>query len=187
MALHAVDLAGVAPGMRGAVIGAGPIGQLVIRALRATGIADVVATDRLAHRVAAARLSGASAAWLATDDPAHDAERIGEVDVVIECAGEDPAVEVAIRVVRAAGRVVLVGIPSPDRTSFPAAIARRKGLTLVLCRRMRPTDLAEAIRLVADGSISLTGLVTDRLRLADAPAAFAALASRQGMKVCVID
>ena len=187
VALHAIDLAGVAPGMRCAVIGAGPIGQLVIRALRAAGLDDVVASDRLEHRVEAARHSGAAAAWLATDDPADDANRIGEVDVAIECAGEDPAVEVAIRVTHAAGRVVLVGIPSPDRTTFPAAIARRKGLTLVLCRRMRPSDLAEAIRLVAEGSIPLRGLVTDRVPLADAPAAFAALAARHGMKVCVID
>jgi L-iditol 2-dehydrogenase len=44
--------------------------------------------------------------------------------------------------------VVLAGIPAEERTSFKAASARRKGLTLVLCRRMKHT-YPRAIRLVA--------------------------------------
>jgi L-iditol 2-dehydrogenase len=81
--------------------------------------------------------------------------------------------------------VVLVGIPGTDRTTFIASAARRKGLTLVLCRRMTSTDLGRAIALVEAGRVDLTGLVTDRFPLADAPAAFAALAERRGLKVVV--
>ena len=54
-----------------------------------------------------------------------------------------------------AGRVVIVGIPDGDRTSFTASTARRKGLTLLLCRRMEPADLPRAIRLVEAGRVEL--------------------------------
>jgi L-iditol 2-dehydrogenase len=50
--------------------------------------------------------------------------------VAFEAAGEDAALADAIDNVRPGGRVVLVGIPGGDRTSFTASTARRKGLTL---------------------------------------------------------
>jgi len=58
------------------------------------------------------------------------------VDVAFEVAGTDDALEAALTAVRPGARVMLVGIPSTERTSFPAALARRKGLSLVLVRRM---------------------------------------------------
>lgn len=183
VSLHAIDLGALRPGMRGAVVGCGPIGLLVIRALRQAGIDDIVACDPLAHRVEAARASGATMTWqVGADLP--DAE-LPEVDVAFECAGEDEAVEAAIRLTRAGGRVVLVGIPGTDRTTFTASVARRKGLTLVLCRRMTARDLGRAISLAGAGRIDLSSLVTDRFALADAPAAFVALAERRGLKVVV--
>jgi len=190
VALHAVDLGTVAVGMRAAVVGCGPIGLLVVGALRAAGIDDILATDLLAHRVEAARRAGASRAWLASDrgdDPAHGAEPAGlEADVVFECAGDEAAVEAAIRIAAPAGRVVLVGIPADDRTTFAASVARRKGLTLVLCRRMTAGDLDRAIALAAAGRIDLAALITDRVGLEEAPRAFAALAARRGLKVVVL-
>ena len=80
---------------------------------------------------------------------------------------------------------MLVGIPDGDRTTFRAAAVRRKELTLQLSRRMLPGDLDRAIALVASGDIDLTGLVTDRIPLADAGGAFALAASRRGLKVVV--
>jgi L-iditol 2-dehydrogenase len=183
VALHALDLGAIRPGMRCAVIGCGPIGLLVILALRAAGIEDIVACDPLAHRVEAARAAGAGVAW--QDGAEHGDVARAEVDVAFECAGEDNALGTAMALTRPAGRIVLVGIPGTDRTTFIASAARRKGLTLVLCRRMAPTDLGRAIALVEAGRIDLTGLVSDRFPLTEAPAAFAALAERRGLKVVV--
>ena len=186
VALHAIDLGAVAAGIRVAVVGCGPIGLLVIGALRAAGIDDVVATDLLDQRVEAARRMGARMAWLA--DPGPDAEMpdpIPEADVVFDCAGDEAAVDAAIRLAAPAGRVVLVGIPGDDRTTFQASPARRKGLTLVLCRRMTAADLDRAIVLAAAGRIDLSSLITDRFTLEDAPLAFVALAGRRGLKVVV--
>jgi L-iditol 2-dehydrogenase len=78
---------------------------------------------------------GATHGFLVPDDPASstktDAERHRPVDVAFETGGDDALAD-AIAAVRPGGRVVLVGIPDGDRTTFPAAGARRKELTLQL-------------------------------------------------------
>jgi L-iditol 2-dehydrogenase len=182
VALHAIDLADLRPGMRAAVIGTGPIGLLLIRALRAMGIDEVVATDLLRHRVEAARASGARQAWLAgTGEPGP----ISAFDAAFECAGTDEALATSLRLTRAGGRVILVGIPGSDRTSFQASEGRRKGLTLVFCRRMRAEDLSRAVDMVVAGTLELNGLVTDVFPLSQGAAAFQALATRRGLKVVV--
>ena len=89
------------------------------------------------------------------------------------------------RAVRPGGRVVLVGIPSDDRTTFAAGLARRKGISMLLCRRMQPADLPRAIALAAAGPIDLTRLISERFPIEEASQAFAALAARRGLKVVV--
>jgi L-iditol 2-dehydrogenase len=105
--------------------------------------------------------------------------------VAFEAAGEDAALADAIAAVRPGGRVVLVGIPGGDRTSFTASTARRKGLTLALCRRMKPSDLPRAIRLAESGEVELSGLVSGRYALTEWREAFDELVERRGLKVVV--
>ena len=185
VALHALDLGKVGRGTTAGVFGCGPIGLLVVQALRAAGAEIVVATDPLAHRTLVAAACGATHA-------VHPGELSGValpgglgVDVAFETAGEDGALADAIAAVRPGGRVVLVGIPDRDHTTFTASVARRKGLTLSLCRRMKPEDLPHAVALAADGRVELASLVTGRYGLDDAAEAFAALVDRRGLKVVV--
>ena len=158
VAIHAVDLGRIPVGGRVGVYGCGPIGLLLIQLALASGASSVVATDVLAHRVVAARRFGADLALVVdagADDQvdtaaaaAADADRLAPgfgadrrtaretaVDVAFEAAGTDAALSDAIAAVRPGGRVVLVGIPGGDRTSFAAGLARRKELSLVLSRR----------------------------------------------------
>jgi L-iditol 2-dehydrogenase len=182
VALHAVHLAAIEPTTRVAVIGCGPIGLLVIRALLAAGVTDIVAADPLPHRATAAASAGARL----LDETTAGRARGDAVDVAIECAGEDAAVDLAIDLVRPGGRVVLVGIPATDRTTFTASPARRKGLTLILCRRMRPDDLGRAIELVGNGTIDVAPLISHRFALDEVGTAFEVLADRRGLKVVVL-
>ncbi len=178
VALHALDLGHVQAGTSAGVFGCGPIGLLLIQALRAAGASQIIARDVLPHRLEAAATLGATPAL----EPGEDGPG---VDVAFEAAGEDEAVADAIAAARPGGRVVLVGIPAGDRTSFTASTARRKGLTLLLSRRMKPADLPRAIRLVETGEISLTPLVTARYGLAEWRGAFGDLVQRRGLKVVV--
>jgi L-iditol 2-dehydrogenase len=186
VALHAFDLAHARVGGCVAVIGCGPIGLLLIQVARLAGAASVLAVDPLPHRAEAARRFGADAAVspeVATDDWWRAQAGRG-ADAVVEIAGTDAAVDIALTAARPGARVVLAGIPDGDRTSFPASVARRKGLTLVLVRRMHDA-YPRAIRLVADGRLDVTSIVSDRYPLAEAADAFAAAVRRTGLKVLI--
>jgi L-iditol 2-dehydrogenase len=54
-------------------------------------------------------------------------------------SGGQGAVENAFAAVAPDGKVILAGIPNDDMTSFSALVARRKGLTIKLVRRMKHT------------------------------------------------
>jgi L-iditol 2-dehydrogenase len=175
VAIHAVDLGHVEVGARVAVVGCGPIGLLLQQVSQAAGATVALAVDPLEHRRAAA-----AAEIVAGPDEVGDIE----VDVVFEAAGTDEAVDLALRVARPGARVVLVGIPAGDHTTFSASVARRKGLTLVLARRMGEV-YPRALRLVHAGAVDLEPLVTHRYGLDRTAEAFAVAARRDGLKVII--
>jgi len=171
------------------VFGCGPIGLLIVQLARVAGAVEVLATDALPHRVDAARDLGATRAMPAGrrgDLEATATEMGGEgLDVVFEVAGDDGAVADAMACARPGARVVLGGIPSGDRTSFQASVARRKGLTLVMCRRMKHT-YPRAIQLVERGLVDVRSLVTHRFALEDCAGAFDSASRRIGLKTIVV-
>lgn len=186
VAVHTVDLGHVRLGAPVAVIGCGPIGLLVVQLARLTGASTVVAVDPLPHRRAAALRSGADHALAPEDaEPGFWAELEGMgARTAFEVAGTDDAVRIALTAARPGGRVVLAGIPDEDRTAFPASLARRKGLTIALVRRMNLT-YPRAIRLVESGKVDVSSLVTERFPLSRVADAFPAAVSRGGLKVLV--
>jgi L-iditol 2-dehydrogenase len=93
-------------------------------------------------------------------------------------------VRLAMESVRPGGRVVLAGIPDGDTTTFPAALARRKGLTIAMVRRMNDV-YPRAIGLAARGAVALDGMVSRRADLDAVVSAFVAAQRRSGLKVLV--
>ena len=93
VALHAIDLAGDSRAPSVGVIGCGPIGLLLIAALRRSGARRIVATDPLAHRVEAARSHGRRRSPLRFEDGRGSfvGAVAGGLDVVFESAGTDAA------------------------------------------------------------------------------------------------
>ncbi len=187
VAIHAADLGHLRLGGSALVAGCGPIGLLLIQVLRAAGTAWVGAFDPLPHRRQAAARLGAHVAA----DPAQVAspDDLGVlpgdgVDVAFEMAGTDGGVQLAMAAARPGGRVVLGGIPGDDRTRFQASVARRKGLTIAMVRRMNDT-YPRAIGLAASGTVDLSSVVSHRFPLAQAPDAFGTAARRSGLKVMV--
>jgi L-iditol 2-dehydrogenase len=188
VAIHAVDLAHLKTGMTIGVFGCGPIGLLIIQLARLSGAALIIATDRLSHRVDAARAFGAEHALLTNDkstvSPILAAAKGRGVDVAFEAAGEQGAIDDAFAAVVPGGKVILAGIPDNDQTSFSASTARRKGLTIKLVRRMKHT-YPRAIELVSKGLVDVRSLVTHRFPLAQAIEAFRVSARREGLKVII--
>jgi L-iditol 2-dehydrogenase len=190
VAIHAVDLAHLRVGASVGVFGCGPIGLLLLQVARAAGAATIVAVDPLPHRLEAARRFGADLALTPDEvgDPGTLAERAGGnrygVHVAFEVAGTDDAVAVAVNAARPGARVVLVGIPAEDRTSFPAGHARRKGLTILLSRRMKEV-YPRGITLVRSGRVDVRSVVSAAFPLDEVDKAFKVAVARTGLKVVV--
>jgi len=176
IAIHAVDLAKLQVARSVAVIGAGTIGLLIIRLAQLSGAFPILATERLPHRIEAARRYGADIVVDVRDaDPVEAVMKATNdrgVDVAIEAAWADETITQAVQMAKRGGRVVLVGIPAGDDLYMPHSVARRKGLTIKLSRRMKHT-YPRAIQLAETGRVDLTELVTHRFSLEQAPEAFA--------------
>ncbi|WP_295701295.1 zinc-binding dehydrogenase [Lapillicoccus sp.] len=183
VAIHAVDLSHLRLGATVAVVGCGPIGIFLIELARLCGAARVIAVEPLEHRRRAALEHGADEAH----SPAADNAKIVAVQsvahVVFEVSGSDAAVGAALDAARPGARVVLVGIPDGDLTTFTASTARRKGLTLVMSRRMGEV-YPRAIHLAAT-SIDVASVVSDVFALQDVGQAFEHASARRGLKTVV--
>jgi L-iditol 2-dehydrogenase len=188
VAIHSVDLGKLKAGMTVGVLGCGPIGLLVIQVAKLSGAVNIIATDKLAHRVDAAKVMGADHAFLVDEDSRlneiREATNGRGVDVAFEAAGTQDSVDTSFAAVATGGKVVLVGIPDDDKTSFSASVARRKGLTIKLVRRMKHS-YPRAIELVSKGLVDVHSIVTHRFPLDQAREAFRVAERREGLKVIV--
>jgi L-iditol 2-dehydrogenase len=123
VAIHGMDLGGLQPGATAAVIGCGPIGLLTVALCRLAGARTIVATDPHQQRRDAAIGMGADNAVETAEDPVADgAALLGLTagrgyDVAFDAAGDQAAVDTAVAAARPGGRIVLLGIPSEDRTA----------------------------------------------------------------------
>ena len=181
VALHAFDLGHVRFASTVGVVGCGPIGLMLVQVARDAGASQVVTVEPLAHRREEAARSGADASLSPGDVGGHE----NLLDVVFEVAGNDDAVATAMALVRPGGRVVLVGIPDDDSTRFPASLARRKGLTILMSRRMKEA-YPRAVDLVERKAVDLAPLVSQTFPLSEAARAFTVAERREGLKTVVL-
>ncbi len=176
VAIHAIDLSKIRIASSVAVIGAGPVGLLITRLAALAGASPVFAFDKLDWRVRKAREWGATHAFNADEcDPVGAVMDITGgrgVDVAIEAAWADHSVQQAADMARYGGRLLLVGIPPDDQLRLQHAVARRKGLTIIMSRRMKHT-YPRAIALATSGKVNLDELVSHRYDLAQTAQAYA--------------
>ncbi|MBZ0296476.1 MAG: alcohol dehydrogenase catalytic domain-containing protein [Anaerolineae bacterium] len=193
VALHAVDLGKLKVAKSVAVLGCGPIGLYIIKLAQISGADPIYAFDCYPWRVEKAKAMGATDAW--TVDSGDPVQRIDEItngrgiDVVFEAAWADQTVAQAAEMARLGGRLVLVGIPSDDEMTMRHSAARRKGLTIMMSRRMKHT-YPRTIQLAISQRefLDVDSVISHHFPLADAPKAFAMNASYEpGVHKIVID
>ena len=184
VALHAVAQAGEVHGRRVLVTGFGPIGGVVLLALRHAGAGEVLVTDIAEEPLAFARRLGAAAALNVAADPAalagEEADK-GRFDLAFECSGNPRARAQAIGCVRPRGTIVQVGIGGAFDVPMNTVVA--KELRLAGTFRFGP-EFAVAAGLIGRREIDVRPLITATRPLAEAEAAFALAADRRAaMKV----
>jgi L-iditol 2-dehydrogenase len=175
IALHAVNLAKVKPGESAVIIGAGPIGLLILEAAKQAKMAPIFVVEQLPWRLQLAEKLGGIPIDSARTNAREKLmiQTLGRgVDVAFEAAWADQSIQLAAEMVRYGGKLVLVGIPRDDQMVLNHSTARRKGLTLFMSRRMKHT-YPRAIELVQNGLVDVKSIVTHRFPLAQTPEAFA--------------
>jgi L-iditol 2-dehydrogenase len=187
VALHAIDLAKIRVGHSVAILGAGPIGLCILQAARLAGATPIYVTDKFPWRLELAEKFGAIPVNCDQTDPAAavmTATAGRGVDIAIEAAWADQSIQQAADMARNGGRLLLVGIPGDDRLTLRHSVARRRGLSIYLVRRMKHV-YPRAIDLHRRGRIDMASLISHRFPLEKAAEAFA-LNARYAPKVVKI-
>ncbi|HEY3021066.1 MAG TPA: NAD(P)-dependent alcohol dehydrogenase [Solirubrobacteraceae bacterium] len=167
----ACQKAGIGPGDRVLVTGAGPIGLLALQAARAFGATELTITDVNPQRLALAERTGATRV-LKVDEAPLEAAGL-EVDALIECSGRPEALHAGIAALRPAGKAVVVGMGPEEDSTVPLSLIQNRELWLTGTFRYANT-YPTAIALAADGRVDLEAIITGHYGLDDTEAALRA-------------
>ncbi len=187
--LHGLDLAGIRTGDRVAILGAGPIGLMMVQLVRAAGAVFVLATDPVSAKRELALRLGANEAVDPTDRNLVETLRQaapGGIDVVLECVGSPAAAAQALELPRRGGTVVWFGV-SPPGASIPVepyAVYRRE-LT-IRAAFVNPHTFARAVVLLAQGRVQAAPLISHRFDLAGVAEAIATVKAGRAIKALVL-
>jgi 2-desacetyl-2-hydroxyethyl bacteriochlorophyllide A dehydrogenase len=185
--VHAQRAVSVFPTDTVAVVGLGVSGLLHLQLLSARGIRRLIGITRSQWKLDLARRLGA--AVTATPEAAEEA--VAEfsdgrgADLVVEAAGTEATLGLAIRLAATGGEVVVFGTITAGDRGLPYYDLYHKELTLYNPRAAAPTDYDTGIDLAAAGRLRLEDLVTHTFAVEDAPAAFAAVGHSSSLKVAI--
>jgi L-gulonate 5-dehydrogenase len=171
IAMHAIKQAETRAGEHVVISGAGQIGLLAAQYALTIGAIPIV-VDPVDERLDLARTLGV----VHTINPASS-DALAEIkaitkgrmaEVVIEASGDARAIRGAIDYVSYAGRISLVGWPKGD-IALPTALITKKELT-VRGSRNSVGQFPESLRLISEGKINVSALLTKSVSIDDTPA-----------------
>ncbi len=188
VAAYGVDTAGVRPGDRVLITGAGPIGALA--ALYASSIgAEVFISEVNPFRAELARTLDVGEVLDPTSiDVAaflKDANGGVGVDAVIECSGNERALQTAIASVRSAGKIAQTGLHTKAAAIDPMVLSEHD-ITLAGTWCYPVTDWPRIIDLIARGRYPVEKVVTTQIPMSEVVAGFDTLLSPRGDQVKVL-
>jgi L-iditol 2-dehydrogenase len=162
VAVHAVARAGQLHGHRVAVLGAGPIGNLVAQVARSNG-ADVLITDVSPFRLDVARRCGLTQTVNSAEETLATASaRVfhGEgFDVAFECVGIETTISDSITNIAKGGTIVVVGVFG-ERPRVDLGLVQDRELTVRGTLMYQSQDYRRAVELVGSGAVSTEPLMS---------------------------
>ncbi len=174
------------------VIGAGPIGCLHVRLARARGASQVVLVERSTSRLemSAERVSPDAAIDTTKDDAIDAVLKLTQgrgADVVITAAASGGAQEEALQMAARGGRISFFGgLPKDDPfIKLDSNLVHYRELKVVGANGSTPAQNTEALGLIADGSVPVADLITDRFPLDRVHDAIEAVRSGHSIKVVI--
>lgn len=191
VAVHAVRRMVDVTGMKVAVLGAGPIGNLVAQVAKGLGAESVMITDISDIRLAKAKECGVEFTVNTRNVDFGDAmiENFGpdKADVIYDCAGNDITMGQAIKYARKGSTIILVAVYA-GMANVDLAVLNDHELDLNTTMMYRHEDYVEAIRLVNEGKIALQPLISKHFAFKDYLAAYEYIdANRESTMKVIVD
>ncbi len=171
--IHAAMLAGVKPGTRVAILGAGCIGLMTLQACRQMGASDILVSDILSKRLEMAKELGAAVVVNGTEEDAVAACKnafSGEnADIVFETAGSPITAKQALAMVARGGKILVVGtIPGETPVNF---LSINREVTIQTSFRYA-NCFSATIDAIASGRFDVKTMVTHEYSYEDSQRAF---------------
>jgi L-iditol 2-dehydrogenase len=181
--IHGIDMGAPRPGERVMILGGGVIGMLALQLCVQAGAEVMMVTRQAAKQVLGRGLGAAEAA--ATEGEARAIWPKG-ADLVVECAGVAETVEMAPRLARDGGRVVILGVLGRGETVRiePFDLLFRE--VQLLSSFINPFTQERAASMIAAGRIRVDPLISRTLPLAEAAASIAAPARAGEIRAIVL-
>ena len=191
--VRGVEDSGIREGQTVAVIGAGPIGLMLVCLARLRG-ARVIAVGRNAGRLDRARALGAAETVVAGEgvDLVGRLRELGPhgngPDVVIEAVGLPETSEAAVRAVRKGGLVNLfAGCPTDARIGIDAVRLHYDELTVKSTFHHTPESIRKALALIAAGHVDPADFITADATLDELPQVLRRLSrGADGLKTAIL-
>jgi 2-desacetyl-2-hydroxyethyl bacteriochlorophyllide A dehydrogenase len=162
--VHGIERAKIHLADQIAILGAGPIGNLILQVARHQGAAQITVLESNPGRAELARASSADLVCSRMEDLRPD-----QYDVVIDATGVPAVMNRSIDHARNGGTVLLFGVPPAGKNlEMEAFKIFRKGLTL-LSSYTSVRNSYQAIALLQSGRIKVEPLISHRLALKDMP------------------
>jgi S-(hydroxymethyl)glutathione dehydrogenase/alcohol dehydrogenase len=183
----------VQPGDTVLVIGLGGVGLSAVQGARLAGATRIIAVDVSDAKEPLARASGATDFLVASPDLGKQVRGLTDgrgADTALECVGSATTIRQAWTAVRRGGTCVVVGVgPKDQQVTFNPLELFHFSRTLVSsvygnsdARR----DIADLVDHVGAGRLDLASTITDRIGLADVPAAFERMQRGEGGRALVV-
>jgi threonine dehydrogenase-like Zn-dependent dehydrogenase len=170
-----------------AVQGCGPVGLFAIQAARTFKPSVIYAIDSVDQRLEMAQSFGAVPVNVKTvHAPSFVQDHTGGrgADVVLECVGALPAMTQAIDVVRAGGRISVIGVYSEPEYELPMALVFTKGIDIKMCGTANIVGRWEdVLALTRQGVVDPTAIISHRMNLDQALEGYKLFEAREALKV----
>ena len=159
--LHGVQKTCIRLADRVVILGAGPIGILLLQAVNVQGAQSVTVVELDQARAEAAQTVGADQIYRSLDGLPKDA-----FEVVIDATGVIPVMKRTPEFTRKGGKILLFGVPPKTNIEFDAFTLFLKGLTILTSYTSVRNSL-QAIDLLKNKRINVKPLVSHRLPLTE--------------------
>ena len=186
------NAARVQPGDTVLVIGLGGVGLSAVTGARLAGAGRIIAVDVSDSKESLARTAGATDFLVASPDLAKQVRGLTDgrgADQALECVGSATTIRQAWTAVRRGGTCVVVGVgPKDQQVTFNPLELFHFSRTLVSSiygNSDARHDISGLLEYVADGRLDLAATITDRITLADVPAAFERMQRGEGGRALV--